>query len=129
MSEDEIKFYTVIKSNGVELPAVSNDIELSMSDIQASTLTSWVSGKTKLNPKRSDVVTLPMSWVNITIGQLNLILENTAAQQDGGSSVEFYDPITDTRITKRMYRSDRKSVMKLYKNGMYADLSFDFVEM
>lgn len=129
MDTETIKFYTVIKSNGVELPPTSSDIELSMSDVQANTLTSWLSGKTKLNPKRSNVVSIPMSWINIPIEQMNLILANTAAQSDGGSDVEFYNPLTNERVTKRMYRSDRKTVMKLYKNGMYADLSFDFTEM
>ena len=129
MDTETIRFYTMVKSNGVELPPTSSDIELSMSDMQASTLTSWLSGKTKLNPKRTDIVTIPMSWINIPVEQMNLILAHTSAQSDGGSDVEFYDPIANERVTKRMYRSDRKTVMKLYKNGMYADLSFDFTEM
>lgn len=129
MKLDEIKFYTKIVSNGIELPPTTQEVEGTIADLQASAVRSWYTGKMKLNPIRQDVFSVPVSWVDIPITEANKILANTKPKSDGGSDVEIYNPVTNSRETKRMYRSDRKYKMKVYSSGIYADLSFDFIEM
>lgn len=129
MKLDEIKFYTKIVSNGIELPPTTQEVEGTIADLQASAVRSWYTGKMKLNPIRQDVFSVPVSWVDIPIMEANKILANTKPKSDGGSDVEIYNPVTNSRETKRMYRSDRKYKMKVYSSGIYADLSFDFIEM
>ena len=129
MLDEEIKFYTRIVSNNVELPPTTLEIEGNIADLQASAVRSWYTGKMKLNPIRQDVISIPVSWVDIPIAQFTMILANTKAEADGGSDVEIYDPVTNSRVVKRMYRSDRKYKIKTYTTGIFADLSFDFIEM
>lgn len=126
---EEIKFYTKIVSNNVELPPTTEEVQGNIADLQASAVRSWYTGKMKLNPIRKDVFSMPVSWVDIPIDKVNMILANTKAESDGGTDVEIYDPVTNTRVTKRMYRSDRKYKIKIYVTGVFADLSFDFIEM
>lgn len=129
MDIENIEFYTKIVSNNVELPPTTEEIQGNIADLQASAVRSWYTGKMKLNPIRKDVFSIPVSWVDIPIETANMILANTKAQSDGGTDVEIYDPVTNKRVTKRMYRSDRKYKLKVYVSGVYADLSFEFIEM
>lgn len=129
MNLNDIKFYTKIVVGGMELPPTSEAVNGTYADLQASAVRSWYTGKMKLNPIRNDVLSLPVAWVDIPIDMANEILDKTKSQSDGGCDVEVYDAITNSRVTKRMYRSDRKFKIKTYVTGIFADLSFDLIEM
>lgn len=127
--ESNYNTYTMVKSNGVELPPLNCDISLKYSDQQATSITSWLTGETKPNYIRKDVVSFTVSWSTITMEQMNLILENTKSQDEGYTFVEYYDVNSGCRVTKKMYRSDRSVVLKVLKGGLYVDLSFDLCEV
>lgn len=125
----DVNTYTLIISNGVELPPIDNEISIQYRDKQATTITSWLTGETKPNYIRKDVVEIPVSWSSISIDQMNLILENTKSQDEGYTLVEFYDVNSNSRITKKMIRSDRSIVMKVLKGGLAVNLSFNLCEV
>lgn len=129
ISEDEAKRLTKIISDGVELPYTTEPLTYNIADLQASAVRSWYTGVMKLNPIRNDVFSITCTWTDIPLSDMRSILNHTKPESDGGCNVELYNPITDTRVTKRMYRSDRKPKVKVYRSGAFADLSFDLIEL
>lgn len=129
ISESDVKELTKIVSDGVELPYTTEPIVYNIADLQASAVRSWYTGEMKLNPIRNDVFSITCTWNDIPIADMRTILNHTKPESDGGSNIEIYDPINNTRVQKRMYRSDRKPKIKIYKSGVYADLTFDFIEL
>lgn len=129
ISEDEAKRLTKIVSDGEELPYTTEPLSYNIADLQASAVRSWYTGVMKLNPIRNDVFSITCTWTDIPLEDMRFILNNTKPKSDGGGYAEIYDPITNSRVTKHMYRSDRKAKIKIYRSGAFADLSFDLIEL
>lgn len=114
---------------GVKLYPTSVEPGYTMADLQASGVRSWETGVMKLNPIRNDVFSIDLQWLDIPLKDAQHILQTILPQSDGGSSCNVYNPITGKRETKRMYRSDRIFKQRVYKNGVYADVSFSIIEL